>query len=55
MLKDKQMHFGFMAVILLHSGHQLLPQNQSAFVGLHFTYLINAENLERIELVKTMF
>jgi len=24
MLKDQHMHFGFMGVILLHSGHQLV-------------------------------
>jgi hypothetical protein len=51
------MHFDFIVVILLRSGHQLRPQNQSALVGLliYLMYLINAENLEHIKLVKTVF
>jgi uncharacterized protein YwgA len=51
------MDFGFMVVILLHSGYQLHPQNQSALVGLlvYLMYVINAENLERIKLFKRTF
>jgi len=37
------MHFGFMVVILLHIGHQLRPQNQSALVSL-LIYVFDVPN-----------